>query len=179
MNLYLRLLKLLLRLPFAPRRDPFAESHLTFRAWPHDCDVNLHLTNGRYLAFMDLGRIHLLAQTGMLAAMWRHGFRPAMTAVEINFIRAIEPFQKFDLVSRVLTWDDKCFYLEQGFEVSERICAISLVRIPFLARGARLAPREVVAAMGLDLRAPDLPEVVRHWNDLTELKKLHAARAAP
>lgn len=178
MNLYLRLLKLLLWLPFAPRHDPFAESRLTFRAWPHDCDINLHLTNGRYLAFMDLGRIQLMAQTGMLTAMWRHGLRPALTAVEINFIRAIDPFQRFDLVSRVLTWDDKCFYLEQRFETAERVCSISLMRTPFLRRGVRIAPHAVIAAMGLDLRAPELSEVVRHWNDLTELKKAHAVRTA-
>jgi hypothetical protein len=33
--------------------------------------------------------------------------------------------------------------------------------------------RAVLAALGIDPAAPDMPEVVRHWNDLATLKKQH------
>ena len=64
MNLYLRLLFLLFRLIGLPRKGPLEESRVAFRVLPTDCDINLHMNNGRYLSFMNLGRLHLVAHLG-------------------------------------------------------------------------------------------------------------------
>ena len=173
MNLYLRLLKLLFLLPFVRRRALLDGGRIAFRVWPNDCDLNLHLNNGRYLTFMDLGRVHLLAQIGLLGELWRHRWAPVLSAAEINFIRPIQPFQKFDLVTRLLTWDEKYFYMEQRFVAGGRLCAVALVKGLFLHRRERVESRAVLAALHIDLAAPDMPEVVRHWNDLATLKKQH------
>ena len=111
MNLYLRLLRVLFLLPFLPRRGLLEASHVAFRVWPTDCDINMHMNNGRYLTFMDLGRVHLLAQTGLWRPMRRHGWFPVLGAAEITFIRPIDPLQKFHLVTRLLAWDEKYFYI--------------------------------------------------------------------
>lgn len=66
MNLYLRLLWLLWRLHSLRRRGLFEESRVAFCVWPNDCDLNLHMNNGRYLSLMDLGRVYLTAQSGLL-----------------------------------------------------------------------------------------------------------------
>ena len=55
MNLYLRLLLLLLRIWRLPRRGVLDESRAAFHVLPNDCDINFHMNNGRYLSFMDLG----------------------------------------------------------------------------------------------------------------------------
>jgi acyl-CoA thioesterase FadM len=172
-NLYLRLLKLLFLLPFVRRQVLLDAGRIAFRVWPNDCDLNLHLNNGRYLTFMDLGRVHLLAQIGLLGELWRRRWAPVLSAAEINFIRPIRPFQKFDLVTRLLTWDEKYFYMEQRFVAGGRLCAVALVKGLFLHRRERVESRAVLAALHLDLAAPDMPEVVRHWNDLATLKKQH------
>ena len=171
MNLYLRLLKLLSLLPFVQRQPLFETSRMTFRVWPNDCDINLHLNNGRYLTFMDLGRMHLVAQIGLLGEMLRRRWAPVLSAAEISFIRPLPPFRKFELVSRLLTWDDKYFYMEQRFVAGGRLCAVALVKGLFLQRRERVESRAVLAALGLDLTAPQMPEIVRHWNDLAALKK--------
>lgn len=173
MNLYLRLFKLLLLLPFVRRQPLFQASRITFRVWPNDCDVNLHLNNGRYLTFMDLGRMHLVAQIGLLRVMLRRRWAPVLSAAEISFIRPLSPLAKFELVSRLLTWDDKYFYMEQRFLAGGRLCAVALVKGLFLHGRERVESRAVLAALGLDLTAPELPEMVQHWNDLATLKKQH------
>ena len=173
-NLYLRLLKLLLLLPFVRRQLLFEPSRLRFRVWPNDCDINLHLNNGRYLTFMDLGRIHLVAQIGLLGVMMQRRWAPVLSAAEISFIRPLPPFRKFELVSRLLTWDDKYFYMEQRFLAGERLCAVALVKGLFLQGRERVDSKTVLAALGVESAAPDMPEVVRHWNDLTALKKQYS-----
>jgi acyl-CoA thioesterase FadM len=174
-NLYLRLLKLLLLLPFVRHRALLDAGRIAFRVWPNDCDMNLHLNNGRYLTFMDLGRVHLLVQIGLLGELWRRRWAPVLSAAEINFIRPLQPFQKFDLVTRLLTWDEKYFYMEQRFLAGGRLCAVALVKGLFLHRRERVESRTVLAALGIDSAAPDMPEVVRHWNDLANLKKQHTS----
>lgn len=173
MNLYLRLLKLLFLLPFVRRRALLDSGHITFRVWPTDCDINLHLNNGRYLTFMDLGRTHLLAQVGLLGKLLQHRWTPVLTAAEINYLRPIQPFQKFDLSTRLLTWDDKYFYMEQRFVAGGQLRAVALVKGLFLHRGKPVKNRAILAALDLDSAAPDMPEVVRHWNGLAVLKKQH------
>lgn len=171
MNLYLRLLKVLLSLPFLHRRGLFDTSTVHFRSWPNDLDLNLHVNNGRYLTFMDLGRIHLLAQMGLLGTVVRRAWQPVLTAAEINFIRAIGPFQRFALVTRLLTWDEKYFYLEQQFMRGETLCAVASVRGLFIARGRRIAPAEALSVLQIDAVAPAMPALIQHWNDLMEIKK--------
>ncbi len=73
MNLYLRLFLLLFRLIGLKRKGLFEESRVAFRVLPNDCDINFHMNNGRYLAFMDLGRVHLMAQLRLLGLHDRHG----------------------------------------------------------------------------------------------------------
>jgi len=176
MNLYLRLLKLLLLLPFVPRRDPFAESRVAFRVWPNDCDLNLHMNNGRYLTVMDLGRLHFVAQTGLLRHLFRRRWRPVMSAVDVNFVRALRPFQKFEVVTRLLTWDEKYFYAEHRIESGEALYAIATTRGLFL-EGRRTVPtEEVLRALGVNSAPPPMPAVVRHWRELTALKREHSAR---
>lgn len=176
MNLYLRLLKLLFSLPFVGRRDALVESRVAFRVWPSDCDLNMHMNNGRYLAFMDLGRLHLAGQTGLLRELLRYRWRPVMSAADINFIRALRPFQRFEVVTRLLTWDEKYFYVEHRVESGAELYAIAMVRGLFLRSGRALSTGEVVRQLGVSITPPSMPAAVRHWRELTALKREHSAR---
>lgn len=171
MNLYLRLLKLLLWLPFVRNRGLLEPGRVRFRVWPNDCDLNLHMNNGRYLTFMDLGRFHLIAQIGLGRKLLRHRWAPVLSAAEMNFIRPLRPLQKFDLITRLLTWDEKYFYIEQRFMSEGRLLAVGMVKGLFLHGRERVESRAILAALGLPDKPPALPDVVRHWNDLAALKK--------
>lgn len=172
MNLYLRLLWLILRLlRGVPRRGLFDESRVAFRVWPTDCDLNLHMNNGRYLTFMDLGRTHLMAQAGMLKEFLRRRWLPVLGAAEITFIRPLPPFARFELVTRVVTWDEKYVYLEQTFEHEGRLCAHAYVKGLFLERGTKVPNADVVRVIGYEGEPPAMPPALEHWAALTVSKR--------
>lgn len=175
MNLYLRLIKVLLQLPLVGRHGLFDESRTSFRVWPNDCDLNLHMNNSRYLAFMDLGRIHLLRQVRLLWRLVRARWSPVMSAAEINFIRPLRPFQRFDVITRIVTWDEKYLYLEHRIESGDELCAIATVRGLFLRQGHVVAPDEAARTLGVEASPPPMPVLVRYWKELTAIKKEHAA----
>lgn len=178
MNLYLRLLRLLWQLRSVVRRDLFEPSRLTFRVWPNDCDLNLHLNNGRYLAFMDLGRLHLTVQVGLMPAVRRRRWAPVLAAAEITFLRSLKPFERFELVTRLITWDDKYVYMEQTFERDGDLCAHAYVKGLFLGPGGRVPNAEIVAAIGYEGTPPPMTEALRDWAALAVTKRESAASAA-
>lgn len=174
MNLYLRLLFVLWKIWRLPRKGLFDESRIAFRVLPTDCDINFHMNNGRYLSFMDLGRLHMTAQIGLLPIVARKRWMPVLAAAEINFIRQLAPFQKFDLVTRVVTWDEKYAYMEQRFESNGTLCAHAFVKGLFLDQGGRLANSAVVAELGYGEEPPPFPEELRIWAEMGNVKKQNA-----
>lgn len=118
MNLWLRLLWLLLT---ARRRGTLAlpgdASRLTFRVWPHDLDVSAHMNNGRYLTLMDLGRLDILARSGLLREVIRHKWTPIASTITIRYRRELRPFQKFRLETRLMFWDEAQVVMEQTFVI--------------------------------------------------------------
>jgi acyl-CoA thioesterase FadM len=165
---------LLLRLVGVRRRGVLDESRLSLRVLPNDCDVNLHMNNGRYLSFMDLGRVHLLGQLGLLPIIFRNRWKPVLAAAEINFIRPLKPLQKFELVTRVVTWDEKYVYMEQRFEARGELCAHAFVKGLFLGGEGRVGNATVLALLGYEGAPPETPEELRIWVELGNAKKQRA-----
>jgi len=174
MNLYLRLFLLLFRLIGLRRTGPLEESRVGFRVLPTDCDINLHMNNGRYLSFMDLGRLHLVAQIGLLGIILRKRWGAALGAAEINFIRPLAPFQRFELITRLVTWDEKYAYLEQRFEAGGVLCAHAFVKGLFVDRCGKISSAAVAAALGTNVAPPPMPEELRIWSELGNVKKQNA-----
>lgn len=171
MNLYLRLLWLLWLLRSVARRDLFDESRVAFRVLPNDCDINLHMNNGRYLSFMDLGRVHLTVQAGLWPQVRRNRWMPMLAAAEITFIRSLKPFERFELVTRLVNWDEKYVYLEQSFERNGERCAHAFVKGLFLGQSGRVPTAEVLNAIGYAGEPPPMGEALQHWAAMNAAKR--------
>ena len=164
MNLWFRMLRIFFISKFAEPIALFDESRVTFRVWPSDCDINLHMNNGRYLTLMDLGRTYFMAQLNMLWKLPKKKWFPVVGSVEIRYMRSLNPFQKFDLVSRVLTWDKKWIYLEQRFEAEGKIMAVARLRALFIGNSG-IVPTDDILALATDMKpAPPDDEVMRLWD---------------
>ena len=133
------------------------------------------MNNGRYLSFMDQGRVHLMRQNGLLRIILRNRWMPVLAAAEITFIRSLAPLQRFELVTRLVSWDDKYIYLEQKFESATTLCAHAFVKAVMLKKGRLVSNSEVAAAAGYNGAAPSLPEELRLWAELSNAKKQRAA----
>ncbi|MFC3033370.1 thioesterase family protein [Pseudoalteromonas fenneropenaei] len=172
MNLYFRLLLLLWRI----KRNGQYESLLSpidteFRALPSDCDINLHLTNSRYLAFMDLARTWLTERVGLFAAIYKRRWFPIVNATAITYIRDIKPLQKFTVTTQLVGWDHKYFYIQQNFHSERGLHAIAYVRGVFRSKKGVVAVEEMLEVAGFTGTAPILPAEVMHWKAMLEEKK--------
>ena len=165
MNLIFRFVRVLLASLRRPRITPLEESIVRFRVLPNDLDVNVHMNNGRYLTLMDLGRMDLIARMGVLRPLLHRKWQPVVGSLVIRFRRPLNPFQRYDLHSRVLGWDEKWFYMEQRFERAGEVVAVAIVKGLFLRAGGRVPPAEVVALTGESLSSPPLPDAITQWQE--------------
>ncbi|HNB57700.1 MAG TPA: acyl-CoA thioesterase [bacterium] len=166
MNLWIRMLRVFWKSFFCKKKiGLFDESRLSFRVWPHDCDINMHLNNGRYLTLMDLGRTYLMAEMQMLWKLPKRKWFPVLGGVEILFLKSIDPFQKFDIVTHVLTWDAKWIYVEQRFERNGVVLAKAHLRALFLGPQGRVATDDIIALAELGSVEAPLHPVLQKWKD--------------
>ncbi|HEV2605952.1 MAG TPA: thioesterase family protein [Microvirga sp.] len=168
MNLWLRLLHLLLTAFRGPKLDPTRDvSRLHFRVWPHDLDTSLHMNNGRYWTLMDLGRADLMIRSGLWRAILREGWVPVVNAAKIRFRRELRLFQSFRLETRILTWTSTFVVMEHRMigkarDGSDILHAVALVRAALYQRKARrfVTIDEMFEAVGMHAVAPEpTPEV--------------------
>lgn len=171
MNLYFRLLHILLKSWFAKKIAVPDSSRLVFRVWPSDSDIYFHLTNSRYLALCDLSRIYYMAQVGILFKLLKRKWFPIVQAQEINYFRSIKPFQRFEVVARSTYWDDRYWYTEHKFMKGDILCAVVQVRGVFV-HGRNIVPMyDIVALTEQSVEIPEKPVSVAHWLELIKSRK--------
>jgi acyl-CoA thioesterase FadM len=165
MNLLLRLCWLLLVSRHRAPVPPLGPCRTPFRVWPTDLDLLWHVNNGVYFSIMDLARIDLMVRAGMATRIRAQGWYPVVVAETIQFRRSLNPFQRFEIETRVLGWDDKALVLEQQFFRGDEAVAHALVRARFLSRrGGTVSPRELIELFGLPPESAPMGEYALQWN---------------
>ena len=86
MNLLLRLFWILFQRRKQPQCGAFDTLRVRSRVFPNDLDLNMHVNNGRYLTFADLGRVDwffFVVAPGMLLAS------KALFRLSVTLMRAL------------------------------------------------------------------------------------------
>lgn len=164
MNLWLRLLALLLTAPFRRRASMFDTTSIRMTVWPTDLDLNIHVNNGRYFTMADLGRIDFMLRNGTARIAWNRRARPIVGDAMAKFRKGLQPFQRFTLQTRLLGWKDKWFYIEHRFVRKGRVAGLVVMRGLFLAPDGPVRPEEFIAPHGLAVQSPALPDWVEAWS---------------
>lgn len=115
MNLWFRLIWMVLTARLRGKVQLFDTSVLRMRVMPNDLDLNGHVNNGRYFTLADLGRLDFVIRTGAARVAIANRAFPLIGDAVAKFRKDLKLFQRYDLQSRLLGWDDKWFFMEQRF----------------------------------------------------------------
>ncbi|MFC7301931.1 thioesterase family protein [Cognatiluteimonas weifangensis] len=149
------------------------DSILSFLVLPNDIDVT-KLTDDRYAAIMDLGRLDLALRTGLAGAMIRRKWAPLASFATIRFRYPLRAFQRYALRTRIIYWDDGAFCFRQTFERNGRTLATGYVNATLLGPTGPVSPDEILAAGRGPVARPDKPEIVSRLQELDAL--IHAGQ---
>lgn len=182
MNLWFRLFRLLVTYRWPGGPEPcsvLGPCRTRFRVGPTDLDLFGHVNNGKYFSLLDLGRIDLLARSGLLAELRKRGWFPVVTAETMQFYRPLRWLQPFVIETIILGWDERSFIVRQTVlrpteEGNEQIVADAIVRGLILTpSGRRTDPTEVLGLVGYADDAPPLPTWVAEWVAAQDATKPH------
>jgi len=169
MNLFFRLFYTLIFSRFRSKIEMTDLCVTPYRVWPTDLDVLRHVNNGVYFSMMDLGRIDMMVRSGSYKIINENDWYPVVTAETLKFKRSLTAFQKFDIHTQIVGWDEKSFYIEQSFIVGEKLCSSGVIKGRFLKKkGGQVTTRELLDAVGIDFDSKVLSDEIAKWSDSAE-----------
>ena len=163
MNLWLRLIWMLITARFKAKVEPMGVSVLSFRAWPLDLDFNVHLTSSRYFALADLARLDWVLRSGAWRVMWKHRSRPILSGATARYRKEIKPWQRVEIWTRPLGWDAESGYYEHRFMRDGRVLAVVVAHALFHGPNGSVDPAVIAKALGADPVSPPLPTWLAQW----------------
>ncbi len=136
----------------------------TLRVFPNDLDIFMHVNNGVYLTYADLGRTDLMLRSGIFHKIRKRGWYPVVAAVTIQFKQSLTLGQRFSINTRVAGWDDRALYIEQVFTHGDTLVAHAIVEARFLAKaGGKVSLAELLDYLEMDHVSPVMPQSVQRW----------------
>ena len=148
------------------------QSKLDFRVGLLDIDINRHLTNSRYLFYMDLGRWDLFLRSGRVQQSLRESMSLAMVELDVKFRHELRPWQAFRLDSRVIEIRAKLVTFEHYFIVGDKIHAHAQAKVLVTRRGKVIVPDDF-----MNLVSPRL--LVQNWRVKAESVNSEADVSTP
>lgn len=116
-----RTLLILLKARRRPRTSPWESTEITLRALPTDVDFLMHINNGQYFSLFDLGRFDMMVRSGLWAGARKRGWHPVVQAEQITFRKSVNFWTKFQIYTKLIGVDDRCFYIEHRVVVDGEI----------------------------------------------------------
>jgi acyl-CoA thioesterase FadM len=160
---YIRLAKEIWKHRNAPKLGILQPHISTHRIWPWDLDPWAELNNGRTLTLFDLGRIPMSIRMGFDLVAKNKGWGITVAGNTTRYRKRVTVWTKLTQVSRVIGWDDRFVYIEQTFWRGPECTAAMLLRSATTSKAGIVPTSDVLAALGLQLKSPDLPEWVQKW----------------
>lgn len=163
MNLIIRLLRVFLHSFFRPPLDFFETSVVFFKVIPTDLDLNLHMTNSRYFSLMDLGRLDLILRSKGRTLIFKKKWQAVLGASYVRFRRALNCFQKVELHSRIIGWDEKWFYIEQRIFSKGQLITVAILKAVFISSKGSVPTEKVFSELKVVLEKERLTPVIKQW----------------
>ena len=165
MRLRFRLLILLISSFWKKQKGLLDESVLNLRVLPNDVDIT-KISNDRYNALMDLGRMDIAFRAGLFKSMIRNKWGPLVTFGAIRYRYPLKVFQKYQLRTKIVWWDDTAGYFKQVFERKGRVIATAYTYTSFIGPNGSVPPDEIAAATGRAVTKPKEPEIVAKLREI-------------
>ncbi len=160
---YLRLGALMMRERRQPKMGLYDTHSMQMTCLPIDIDGFLEMNNGRVLTLFDLGRFALAVRIGLWEVLKSRKWGLVVAGSTTRYRARITAFQRFELRTRFLGWDDKFFYLEQAMWRGGTCCNHALLRTAVTAKGRMVPVGDVARALAVEGDSPALPDWVRAW----------------
>lgn len=162
----LRFIYVLIKSLASSRRGLMDDFELNFIALPFiDTDFSRLFTQ-TYALYMGLARWNFVFNSEFKMVAVKKAWVPVTTAETTTYRKSVKALDRVRLVTRLLHWNDRRFYMEHIFYVKNEVYAHTYVEGLVRGPGGHLKPGEVFKALGVMRESPTLPAKLQGWIDL-------------
>lgn len=130
----------------------FGAHTISTYASPFECDFYFHKSNSTYFEELDICRSGLMTKIfqKLFLKSKRWPYIPVAN-VFTNFLKDIKPFERYDVSSRILCWDEKWIYVISRFTKNNGkvLCSLSLTKYVLKDGRKTIPPKEALDFCGL------------------------------
>jgi acyl-CoA thioesterase FadM len=135
------------------------QSTLKFRVLFNDVDIQ-RMSSDRYLPIMDLGRINVILQAGLLKKFIKNKWVPVSRVAVIRYKYPLKLFQQYTLKSKIIYWDDEWVWTEHRFQRNGRTTTLGISKITFVGPSGKVPISDVIEAYGHLVSKIEMPQIV-------------------
>lgn len=146
-----------------PTRGLLDDFEVSFVALPLiDTDFSRLFTHS-YSSYMAICRWHFLFNSELRQAALKKRWVPVSTRETIDYKKSVKAFDRVQVRTKLICWDDRRFYLEQTFLVRGNIHARCFLEGLVRGPDGILEPLMVFQTVGLKQSSPPMPPHIKKW----------------
>ncbi|KAB2834441.1 MAG: thioesterase, partial [Caedimonadaceae bacterium] len=114
----------------------------------------------------DLARIDGLIRSGLGKFLVKHRYGTVLGSSYIRFRRSLKVFQKVELKTRFVGYEEKWFYMEHRFESEDNLIACGIVKATFIKSGKSVRTEDVLKEFMKDeeyKKFATVPSYIQDW----------------
>ena len=110
-------------------------------------------------------------RVGLVEVLRRKRWGLTMAGASVRYRRRVKAFETVDMRSRLASWDERFFYIEQSMWKKNGECANHIVyRSAVTGKNGIVPPGEVIRELGVDEVSPPAPEWVKAWIEADDVR---------
>jgi acyl-CoA thioesterase FadM len=150
---WFRLLFIFVSAFFRKKILPTDASHLSFRVWPQEADKK-YMNNASFWTITEMGQMDLLFRSGLFKLCRRNHWSPLVGSQKMVYKKPLKRFERFELKSKIIYWDEKWFYLRQTFLKNDQLIANSLIKVIFRKKSGNVPISQILTSLGIEANLP-------------------------
>ncbi|MEV6889500.1 acyl-CoA thioesterase [Kribbella sp. NPDC051137] len=140
------------------------------RVLPQDLDAMMVVNNGSHLQLIDVAAAQQIAEMGGTRLAAKRSWVGFVAASTMRYRRPLKLWDRIEITSRVIGWDERLFYTEHVITRGGELCTRGVVGRRFVSTrtGDRIVPGDIASLLAQERgyvpqERPELPADVAAW----------------
>ena len=135
----------------------------SFRVLPIDLDLYFHMNHAKYFNYLEAARWDLQVRSGFLKLALKKGWIGPLGHVQVDFLRPLKLFQKFEITTQFVRFDEKWLYIVQRIWSKDKEVARALVRSTIRKGFENIPPDQYLSPLGFKIEDLEVDDELREW----------------
>lgn len=140
------------------------ESLMPLRVCFAEIDVR-RLNHSFFTFYGEVARLDFMIRCQLMGWMWKEKAYTVIASESIRYLKPVSIFEKLNVRTKLICWDEKWMYAQHIFESREGIVAVMILKGLFTSPKGIVPTADVLRAIHLPSESPAFPDMVRQWQE--------------